>query len=674
MASDIQFDKKLNSKVFTKPSFNWVGNKSSKSLKGILKSNLFTTRKEDTQVSAWNFLYAFFLFVLTFSLLVVSIAKLQIVEGSRMAERSERNKVRLSRIEPYRGIVFDSKGEKLVENVASMNLYIAIESYLDSSRKLDNEKLGKSLDTLGGILGDNWKKTDPDYEGDFQSLSERVYYTYSKSPFFNKILLATDVDNDTAIKLKSRAEDLPGITIDNGNKRNYLYGDYFTHILGYTGEASLSDIERLDNVLSGDVVGKLGVERYYNTKLQGVRGQLAEEVDAFGRLVSKEQYVLTPPLSGQNLYLSVNKDVQIMMHELLADAVQKHGASGAAGVIQDVRSGEIIAIVSYPSYNGNLFIGGISHADYGKLLNDERKPLLNRSIAAQMPPGSTFKTLVAAGALDANKINKNTIYVSRAGYSFSNGAPFQEFRKNVYGPLNVTNALAVSSNIFFCELIRSWNMNKLVPYLDDFGIGKYTGIDIPGEAPGRLPSPENKIKLANTTSPWLDPVWYPEGDSCNSVIGQGITLVTPVQMANWMSAIANGGTLHTPHVAKKFVDEKGLEYPVEYKPLNEDFISKEALETVRKGMWESVNGSRGIVKSLSTTGTTVAAKTGTAEFGRVNEKGVYENTHAWTAGFFPYDNPKYSFSLFLEDGGLSSNATAVMREIIVWMVQNGLVE
>jgi penicillin-binding protein 2 len=330
--------------------------------------------------------------------------------------------------------------------------------------------------------------------------------------------------------------------------------------------------------------------------------------------------------------------------------------------------------VSYPSYDGNLFVGGISQSEYTQILNNGKNPLLNRALAAQIPPGSTFKTIVAAAGLDAKVISSKTIYVSRSGYTFSNGAPFQEFRKHAYGPLNVVSALTVSSNIFFCEMIRDWDMNKLVPYLDKFGIGKYTMVDIPGEAPGRLPSPENKAKLANTTSPWLEATWYPEGDSCNSVIGQGITMVTPIQMSNWMAAIANGGTLHTPHVAKKFVDENGFEYPLEFEILEKDIASKEALDLVRKGMWETVNSERGIVGSLANTGTTVAAKTGTAEFGKVNEKGIYEDTHAWVGGFFPYENPKYSFSVLLEDGGMSTNASAIMKEMITWMVQNGLVE
>lgn len=669
---DIKIDKKLESKKLAKPTSKWSVGRGF-SAKERLKRGLRNGSKL-TDVSPWNLMYAFLLFFLFFGVLIGSIAKLQIVQGADMASRSERNKVRVSKVEAPRGIIFDSDGVKLVENLPSMNLYLSIEPYLDESGEIDNDSLTKSLDTLGGILGDSWKQVSVSSDVVYESLLDRVYLIYSSSPYFNKILLAEDLDNDIVIKIKARSNDIPGISIDNGNKRRYLYNEYFTHVLGYTGEASDADIEKFKNVQSGDIVGKIGVERFYNVEFQGEHGQLAEEIDAFGRSVSEEPYLLKEPVAGKNLYLTIKKDVQVKLYDLLAESVEKNDAAGGAGVIQDVRSGEILALVSYPGYDGNLFVGGISQNDYSSLLNNKLNPLLNRALAAQIPPGSTFKTLVAAAGLDAKVIDRNTVYISRSGYTFSNGAPFQEFRNHSYGPLNVVDALAVSSNIYFCEMIRKWDMNELVPYLESFGIGEYTGIDIPGEAPGRLPSPENKVKLANTTSPWLEPVWYPEGDSCNSVIGQGITLVTPVQMANWMAAIANGGTLYTPHVAKKFVDEKGFEYPVEPKVLSDTGVSKEALEIVRKGMWETVNSSRGIVGSLSNTGTSVAAKTGTAEFGKVNEEGIYEDTHAWVAGFFPYENPKYSFSIFLEDGGMSSNASAVMRNLLIWMVENGFVD
>ena len=243
-----------------------------------------------------------------------------------------------------------------------------------------------------------------------------------------------------------------------------------------------------------------------------------------------------------------------------------------------------------------------------------------------------------------------------------------------YGSLNLIDAITVSSNIYFCELIRNWQIEKLVPYMEKFGIGSYTGIDIPGEAPGRLPSPANKIALANTTSPWLEPVWYPEGDSCNTVIGQGITLTTPLQIANWISAIANEGTLHTPHVADYFLDEKMNKESVKTEPIYTEIASKESIKTVKEGMWSAVNASRATIRGLAGLPVQVAAKTGTAEFGTLNKEGEYENSHAWVTGFFPYDEPQYTFTIFLENGGESYNAARLAREVIEWMYGNNLIK
>lgn len=669
--SKIEFDKKLNSKTLHKPIIKKGSNKIVSRKKIISKAII--EGEKGLNISGWNFIYAFLLFFTIFGVLIFNIAKLQIIEGEEMLERSIKNKVRVTSIDAYRGVIFDSNGQKLVENIPSSDIYISFEKFYKEGEGLDNNEISKVLNTLGGIIGENWKNKEEDGTV-YTSLSERVFTIYNDNPYLNKILLAKDVNNEILIKIKSMSEELKGISIVDGSKRNYVYKDIYSHILGYTGEVSEKDLEKFDFLFSGDTVGKSGIERYYEEKLHGIDGQVAQEVDAFGRSISENPYTLKDPVSGYSLYLTVNTDVQNQFFELIKEAVNKISAAGGAGVIQDVNTGEILAIVSYPSYDNNLFVNGISQSDYTSLISDKRNPLLDRSIAAQIPPGSTFKTIVAAAGLEDGVINKNSTYVSRSGYTFSNGAPFQEFRNHAYGTLNVTSALMVSSNIFFCEMIRDWSMSELVPYLESFGIGEYTGIDIPGEMPGRLPSPENKIKLAQTTSPWLEPIWYPEGDSCNSVIGQGITLVTPIQMSNWIAAIANGGTLNTPHVGKKFVDENGFEYDISYSPLHQNFVSTSTLDTVKRGMWEAVNGSRGIAKTLSTTGTIVAAKTGTAEFGKVNSKGIYEDTHAWVTGFFPYENPKYSFSLLLEDGGTSTNATAVMSKMISWMVSSGFVK
>ena len=666
----IEFDKKLVSKRMHKPIVNNNGNVSVKK-KGKI-SKVILGKGNEVRISGWNFIYAFLLFSLVFFVLIINLVKLQVVQGEEMLKRSKDNKVRITLVDAFRGVIFDSKGQKLVENVSSVNVYLLLEKYYKQDG-LDNQGVEETLDTLGGILGDSWNQSESDGTK-YTSLSDRVFSIYKKEEYVNKILLASDISNDLVIKIKAMGDSLEGVVLDNGNKRRYLQGDIFSHLLGYTSEASEKDLEKYTHLMVGDIVGKSGVEKFYEEQLKGTKGRIAQEIDVFGRSVSNTQYMLSKPVSGKSLYLSINSDIQKEMYRVLKEAVDNNSAAGGAGVIEDVNSGEILAIVSYPSYDNNLFVNGISQIEYDKLIKDKRNPLLDRSIAAQIPPGSTFKTIVAAAGLEAGVINKNSKYLSKTGYTFSNGAPFQEFRNHSYGTLSVTDALMVSSNIFFCEMIRDWNMNELAKYLEAFGIGQSTGIDIPGEMPGRMPSPENKKILAQTSSPWLEEIWYPEGDSCNSVIGQGITLVTPIQMSNWIAAIANGGTLHTPHIAKKFVDENGFEYEIEYKPLKEEVVSQNSLDIVKQGMWEVVYGSRGIAKSLGSTGTVVAAKTGTAEFGKLNSKGVYEDTHAWATGFFPYKNPKYSFSILLEDGGSSSNAVVAIKQLITWMVANGFVE
>lgn len=639
------------------------------SIKKIFR-NSFVSSKSDGFNSAWNYVLLVFLVVTLFGVLIKDLTYLQIVQGEEFLNQSENNQVSVETETAYRGAILDRDGNILAQNVSSMNVYISVEDYIDDSGYIDSSLLQKTSDTLMGILGDKWNGDSESSDNKYTSISEKVYTVYMESPYFMEILVASDIDDELAIKIKSLSNELPGVYIDNGSKRYYPEKNVISYILGYTGEVTADDLDSLQYVTSTDVVGRTGIEREYDEKLLGEHGEIAWEVDALGRKISDEGYIVKEAVAGDNLYLTIDIDAQKKLYDVVANAVSEYGATGAAAIVEDVTNGELLSIVSYPSYDNNLFIGGISYDEYSAILNDPANPLLNRAIAAQVPPGSTFKTLVAASALEAGAVTKGTVYVSRRGYTFTSGASFQEYNNNAYGSLNLVDALSVSSNIYFCELIRNWNMDSLVPYLEKFGIGRYTGIDIPGEAAGRLPSPENKVLLANTTSPWLDSVWYPEGDSCNSVIGQGITLVTPLQMANWTSAIANGGTLYTPHVGKYFKDTNGeIEY-INFDHLEDNVVSDSSLSVVREGMWSAVNGSRATI-SLRDIGVTVAAKTGTAEFGSLNEKGEYEHTHAWVTSFFPYDNPKYALTIFLEDGGQSYNAVKTAKEMIVWLNENG---
>jgi len=665
---ELKFSKKLESvskrKSVKKYKFN--AKNLFRTLKGGLKKN-----EEVSTNSEWNFVILFLVFFTIFSFLLYHISQLQVNKGEEMLERSKYNQLRIRKESAYRGVILDRNGALLAKNAASMNVYISVERYLDKNGYVDTENLEQACDTLGGIIGDLWKEEILETDSQFSSLSEKIYSQYKENTYFTEILVAKNINDDIAIKIKAASNELPGVYIDSGSKREYTSGIAFSHILGYTGTVTAEDLLKLSYVDSTDTVGRTGLEKEYDKRLIGEDGEIAWEVDSLGRRVQEEGYVLKEPISGENLYLTIDIQTQQKLYELMEKAVLDYKAIGGSAIIEEIHTGELLALVSNPGYDNNLFVGGISQSQFNELLENPRNPLLNRSIAAQMPPGSTFKTIVAAGGLEAGVLTKNTVYVSRAGYTFTAGSPFQEYGNHSYGPLNLIDAISVSSNIYFCEMIRKWNMDALVPYIEEFGIGEYTGIDIPGEAPGRLPSPENKIELAKT-SPWLEPVWYPEGDSCNSVIGQGITLVTPIQMANWTSAIANGGRLNTPHLAKTFENERKKKEEIQFSPLKENILSEKSLSTVLEGMWNAVNGPRATIRGLTgIPGLTVAAKTGTAEFGKLNIKGEYEHTHAWVTTVFPYDNPKYVLTIFLEDGGQSYNTAKVAKEMIVWMKENG---
>lgn len=595
-----------------------------------------------------NMYFLFFGFGALLLFLVFGVFRLQIFEGEDMYARSQKNQIDLVDVQPRRGIIFDRNGEKLVENVSSIDCFLNLELYYDDGF-LDSEKLENTLEKLVGILDDD-------------SFLDRVSAIIEDDSDERRVLLASDLSNDAVIDVRSSEESLLGVELEEGITRNYIYKEPFAHILGYTGIVSAQDLENSDYLGFNDVVGKSGLEKYYDNYLFGEKGKLAIEVDALGRVVSKSEALLKAPVAGESLYSTLDLNAQKEAYEILAEGIEEYSALSGSIVVQDVENGEILVMATYPSYDNNLFVGGIAQEEYEKILETDGNPMTNKAVDAQVPPGSMFKPLVAAAGLDADVIEKDTIYVSRAGYAFSSGVPFPEFQNNVYGPLNLVDALMLSSNIYFCEMIRGWDIGELVPYLEAFGVGKTTGIDLPSEGSGRVPSPENKVKLSKTTSPWLEPYWYPEGDSCNAVIGQGIVTVTPLQAVNWVSAIANGGILHTPRLVKGFDGEVK----------NSGFVDEDVLDIVKEGMRASVAGERRVIVPLTDAKADVAAKTGTAEFGKLSADGRYEHTHAWVNGFFPYENPKYSFVVFLEDGGASNNAAQLARGMVDWIVEEVL--
>ena len=617
----------------------------------------------------WNSVYAFVLFAVVFVLMTVAIIDLQVIKGQEYSNRSESNQLQVRVEYPTRGVIYDRNGVQLASNIPSYNVYLTVDNYYNDEGEIDTEKLSNVSAKIEEILGEKWSEYVLKPDETYSSVYERMLDYIDKYYFLSELLVASGIDNEKAIKLKAYTSIDNSITVDDATKRYYSNALSTSHILGYVAKVNADDLETRDYVDMNDFVGKSGVEYYYDRQLIGQKGEYAVEIDAYGNIVSDLQMNINEVVPGKNLYLTIDNEIQNNLYSSLQNGVNTYGGNGGAGIIMDVNTGEILAMASYPSYDNNLFVDGISSSEYEALTSDTRLPLFDRTISAQIPPGSIFKTIVGSSALDAGAIDRYTKYNSTSDYSFSNGASFWEYGRRAYGWIDIIGALEVSSNIFFCETVRNWDMDSLVPYLEKFGIGEYTNIDIPGEMPGRLPSAQNKIALANSSSPWLEPVWYPEGDSCNSVIGQGITLVTPIQAVNWVSAIANGGQLNTPHVANYFeeispVDGEKITEKLDFEPINQNIVSDSALQIVREGMRETVVGSSGFLYFFNELPFSVAAKTGTAEFGAVNADGKYEHTHAWVIGFYPYESPRYAFAFYMEDSTLGTDAAMVARDFL----------
>jgi len=691
---------------------------------------LYSNGVNSKNLDLGNRIPIFMLFFFIFGILIVTLFKLQVIKNSEYQLLADKNSLNVRYIYPERGVIYDRNGVILAENIPSTDLYLNISSYNIEEGVLDKKNLKILIDELEDILGETWLEEGERYvslddkiqkQFEYISLYREVSIVSSGGHWTDKnsqkidfllteeigdrwiklvdklganiafntiwreiedlyyqkeVVIARNIENEQTIKIKSLTETFEGLRLDESTKRFYPEGEAFSHILGYTGAVYEEDWNSLDYVGLNDVIGKTGVENIYDRQLIGEKGMYAFETDAAGNALFANGFedgrIVKSPIVGKNLTLTIDSVAQEKMYDMLKNGVAEYSAVAGVGIVQDVETGQIIVMASYPSYDNNAFIEGLDDEEYEALNNPTTTPLINRAIAAQLPPGSTFKTLAAAGALDSGAITENTIYVSKAGYTFSNGAPFQEYKGHVYGALNVKQALMLSSNIFFCETIRNWDVDPYIEYLDSFGIGKITGVDLLGEAPGRLPSPENKIAYASLPGvTWLDPIWYPEGDGCNTVIGQGITTVTPLQMINWISAIANDGTLNTPHVGSSFESNSDVVESLKFDPLNKDFVSKNSLKIVREGMRLSIVGDRSQNSAMRGNKAEVAAKTGTAEFGVLNKDGVYEHTHAWITGFWPYSNPKYSFVILLEDGGGSYNAGALANEFTNWWVEKG---
>jgi len=473
----------------------------------------------------WRSLYLWFLMLLVIGFLVVNIFDLQIVNGEENLIRARNISHKEDIIRAPRGVIYDINGKVLAKNIPAYSVYVVPEELDETESHKDEEEA--IIKDLANILGENDEKL-------YQTYLINTYDKDGKRTDKAKITLSNDISYDQYIDILLEQENFPGVYTLETPRRSYPYGDSISHILGYISDINEKEVE--DTGLDQNAnIGKEGVEKSFDSILRGKDGKSVQTRDIFKD--TTQEYISESPASGDNIVLTIDIDWQKKLDELLERRIDQVDAFAGAAVIMETDTGDVKAIVNYPTYDNNLFARGISADEFAKLNNDESTPLVNRAIAVQLPVGSTFKPMVAAAALQENVINQYT--------TFESGCvelPLYRLCEadNAYlGTMTVVEGLGRSSNVFFCKTglamtEKANGIRTLIKYTDQFGIGKLTGIDLPGEQAGTMASPELKQKLQKEP-------WY-LADICNTVIGQGLITATPIQMVTMIGAVGNGGS------------------------------------------------------------------------------------------------------------------------------------
>ena len=572
--------------------------------------------------------------VLMLILLGGKVFSLTVLEGAKYQEASTRNSLRALVIPAPRGTIFDRFGKPLVYNVPSIDL-VATASDLPTS---EEERTALKERLMGfGIERSFLDQT-------FDSLPPKS---------IQAVPIKEQLTQEEALRFLGQREGFPGINLYKTTHREYIDSTIFAHLMGYEGKIKPEELKDNPDYLLTDSIGKQGIEKSYEKALRGQHGYQQAEVDSLGR-VTRELGVINP-VAGNDLILNIDMDLQKKIYDSLVVNLEKNSLKKAAAVAIDPRNGAVRAVVSLPSFDNNLFAKGITQDEYSTLSNDEARPLFNRALTGEYPPGSTIKPVVAAAALSEGIIDENQEIESRGGIQVGSFF-FGDWK--AHGFTDIRRAIAVSSDVYFYSVgggyggINGLGIERMKKYENLFGYGEYTGIDFPSEGNGFVPTPEWKKERIGER--------FYIGDDYNSSIGQGYITATPLQVVNSIATIANGGTLYEPRIGSQIKSQDGRVTSVENKIVRQGFIKPEIIKIVQEGMRETVT--EGTAQPLKDLPVEVAGKTGTAQFGGDNK------THGWFVSYAPYSSPELALIVLIEGQGTEEtyNAVPVTKEVYQW--------
>ena len=606
----------------------------------------FSEGKFELPLSQKKLKIFYFLSLAMIAFFFAKVFQFQVIEGKKFSELSEKNVQRLYLVQPTRGVIYDSSMKQLVFNKPSYDLVVNIKEL-----PWPEQEKRKIITEVSDIISQ-----DP------RQIQKKI-----KESEFSTVLIKENLDRDTLILLETKIKNFPGFSIKENTIRDYIDGPDFSQLIGFCGKIGAEELRKKGNYSVTDYIGKQGLEKSYEEVLRGKPGKKIVEKDALGNKISEK--VFSEPKSGESLVLWMDADLQKKLTEALSKSMKNVGSKKGAAVAIDPNTGGILAMVSLPSFDNNLFSQGISDKEFQKLNQNPYHPLFNRIVSGGYPVGSTIKPLMASAALQEKIIDPDKDILCEGKIVIPN--PYFPDKPSVFldwkthGWTDLRKAIAESCNVYFYMLgggykdFKGLGVERIKKYLELFGWGKKTGIDLPGEIDGRIPDPQWKENY------FKDPqakIWT-IGDTYHLSIGQGDIVVSPLQVAVAFSAVANGGTLYKPQVVKEIIEGSAAAPKIikKFKPqiIRRGFIDPENLKIVREGMREGViYGSSRVLSDLPQK---VASKTGTAETPR---EGFYHN---WVTVIAPYDNPQMVLTVVIEDvEGVKFAALPVAKEVLNW--------
>lgn len=555
-----------------------------------------------------------------FALFVIRLWQLQVLQGEYYRKISTENMLRIIKIPAPRGIIYDRNGIPLVKN----SPYFCASLMPEHLEKVD-------IRSLAGILSLN---------------SSDIYAQINKkrlSPFEPIRLKEGLTFNEIAV-VEARRSDFPGLIVDIDMSREYPYGDMAAHLIGYLGKLNPSQSKdpEFKDVPPDAFVGQWGAELLFDKSLRGTPEERIIEVDALGKEIRLLQE--KPPVKGDDLKLSIDINLQKAAEEAFGD---KAGAL----VALKPDTGEVLGFVSKPSFDPNMFARGISYNQWAELTQDKKLPMLNRALQSQYPPGSTFKIVTAIAALNEGVITPETKVTCSGGINYGNWR-FGCWRKTGHGTISLHRAIVESCDVYFYEVGKRVGIDKIAEYARKLGLGSETGLPLVKERAGLIPDTQWKHEKKNQQ-------WY-LGETFNSAIGQGYVSATPIQMAQLISAVANGGFIYTPTIVKLETIPS---------PIRKADIKPQTLELVKSGLYGVVNEGGGTGGASRSSIVTIGGKTGTAQVVSIrkssNQLPEKLRDHAWFVAFAPVEKPEVALCAFVEHGGHGGGAAAPIAKYAI---------